>query len=576
MDGNSDKNAVDIYARSQLAPSGENANKPTSGEDPASQPASSEDDFVESSYYESSPTSDNSFHSVYDRRAIRGGWRSRLGQGPRRMLFRFDDAPEGQPAPSEDYTGEPFYRRPSPISDNLFRFGYDRWASRGLWNLSQESSAPKEDFVTEYFDDEPSEISDELFRINYVDECWPGMEWAPEEPSDESRDQVLETGWTEQVDNGFASKLFSHNAGLECRDPQIGSPEMCENCGSLTLGHFQSGSFWEIREVQVQKPCKLCKLLRQVLASRHLSQISLSRYGSTFKEMHSTSPVSGKFGYNRPQEPRVVSGHPVLSIRASPDAEGLPDDIQVGFPTWSGPASEPYFHLLREWIRTCDTEHENCRIKQEYLPTRLIDVGTFESEVLRLRLSTRNETERYIALSHRWGQPGDHKESCAYRCNIDSLGSLLEGIDFTKLPKTFQDAVTVARRLEIQFLWIDSLCIIQDDPLDWQREAQEMQSVYSSAYFTIAATAAKDSSSGFLTVEKTSQPTAVFHPALGLYFSQHIDDFKSYVEEAELNQRGWVLQERALSRRTLHFSSAQTFWECGQGIHCETLIKLSK
>jgi hypothetical protein len=60
------------------------------------------------------------------------------------------------------------------------------------------------------------------------------------------------------------------------------------------------------------------------------------------------------------------------------------------------------------------------------------------------------------------------------------------------------------------------------------------------------------------------------------YLCDAIDDFSGDVEQGELNKRGWVFQERALSRRTIYFAEKQTYWECGKGVRCETLKKTSK
>lgn len=160
-----------------------------------------------------------------------------------------------------------------------------------------------------------------------------------------------------------------------------------------------------------------------------------------------------------------------------------------------------------------------------------------------------------------------------------------DGIKDDALPKTFQDAITVTRKLGIQYLWIDSLCILQrtgrgDDrehKEDWERESLLMEKVFSSAYFTIAASCAQHRFDGFLKernqrdfVTMTAGDGAQFHVC------QVIDDFDHDVEQGELNKRGWVLQERALSRRTIHFTETQTYWECGKGIKCETFTKTEK
>ena len=87
----------------------------------------------------------------------------------------------------------------------------------------------------------------------------------------------------------------------------------------------------------------------------------------------------------------------------------------------------------------------------------------------------------YIALSHCWGK------APIVRTTKDTLSRRRQGIDTSLLPPAFQDAILIARRLEVRYLWIDSLCIIQDDELDWQTESAKMSTIYQNALLTISA-----------------------------------------------------------------------------------------
>jgi hypothetical protein len=142
------------------------------------------------------------------------------------------------------------------------------------------------------------------------------------------------------------------------------------------------------------------------------------------------------------------------------------------------------------------------------------------------------------------------------------------------MPKTYTDAILVARNLRIQYLWIDSFCIVQDDRDDWEAESQKMGYIYENAYINIAAAGALDGSIGFLGSRK-QDPVYVRVPAEGqegdhFYFTdQPNSDFDAYVSHAELNTRGWVLQERLLSRRTIHFAADMWYWECGHHVVSE-------
>lgn len=142
------------------------------------------------------------------------------------------------------------------------------------------------------------------------------------------------------------------------------------------------------------------------------------------------------------------------------------------------------------------------------------------------------------------------------------------GIPWESLPKSFQDAIAVCRVLDVSYLWIDSLCIIQDSTSDWHAQAREMESIYRGAYLTIAATGARDSTRGLFvdTEDRRIQGT------WGTLFSRklikhHLDEIDSTL--FPLLTRGWVYQERLLSPRVLHFGPHELFWECDRSISCE-------
>ncbi|KAL5365272.1 hypothetical protein BJX96DRAFT_8915 [Aspergillus floccosus] len=167
-------------------------------------------------------------------------------------------------------------------------------------------------------------------------------------------------------------------------------------------------------------------------------------------------------------------------------------------------------------------------------------------------------------------------------CNIDERR---RSVDVATLTRAFQDAVAVTRELGVRFLWIDSLCIIQphsgcshshecSQHEDWDRESRKMDGYFGSAYCTIAATFAGDSSASLFRTRPTEPAVCVRAPnsaGLPLYVCEDFDKFPRDVNQAVLNRRGWVLQERALSRRTIHFTSTQAYWECGAEFQSEAL-----
>lgn len=151
-------------------------------------------------------------------------------------------------------------------------------------------------------------------------------------------------------------------------------------------------------------------------------------------------------------------------------------DVQIGFPELPVAASETHLKILKEWIADCDHNHECYSEANTFIPTRLLDIRNKGSGNIQLLVNNQAHSRfrRYATLSHRWGSPQQHR-FCTYKSNIEELQ---QGIKISDLPRTFQDAVRVAYGLGLQYLWIDSLCIIQDDPLDWDTESKLMERVF--------------------------------------------------------------------------------------------------
>lgn len=306
--------------------------------------------------------------------------------------------------------------------------------------------------------------------------------------------------------------------------------------------------------------CQLCQILSRSLAACESPSIRLL----------------GAKAHLRIRHPYFSSG----VTRNEPFAKtaiprGLADVMDSG--------SRSHFVLIREWLRLCDdgacSEGGRCTkgIGDE-VPTRLLDVGDGENGTGKLRLVSTDQNFRgkhYIALSHCWGKLSA-SDTDGWVTNPENYHSrTTEGFEEERLPSTFRDAIRVTRELKKRYLWIDSLCIIQGDPNDWQVEAKKMASVFRNAYCTIAASSARDSKQGFL--KRPREPAECVRVPSSSYgdviISTFVDDFESDVEESLLSSRAWVLQERVLSRRTIHFTSRQTYWECGGGVRCETLTR---
>ena len=261
--------------------------------------------------------------------------------------------------------------------------------------------------------------------------------------------------------------------------------------------------------------------------------------------------------------------------------------IPLGFPVLPKSGDEIHFKLIRAWLQDCDDNHYLCRRNPKSStkpPTRVIDVRVDKGKdpgYVRLNLDPHKQGD-YIALSHCWGKMAPEKRD-KISLSKGNLHSREEGFAMKDLPQTFQDAIEVTRMLDKPYLWIDAICIIQKDKDDWERESKLMETVFENAYCTIAAVSTDDDSEeGFLRPiaqqPTTQQPCVKVHTSSHgpVYVCEDIDRFDDDVENSLLNQRAWVLQERALARRTIHFPAGQTYWECGGGIRCETLTRMNK
>jgi len=247
-------------------------------------------------------------------------------------------------------------------------------------------------------------------------------------------------------------------------------------------------------------------------------------------------------------------------------------------PTSGNTASRESFELASSWSETCINTHEQCqegrRKKQRpilpTLPTRILDV----SEPLIRLVSGKGRRDNWASLSHCWGT--DTKPISTTTSNITSHEA---GIPFHNFPKTFQEAITFTRHLRLKYLWIDSLCIIQNDLHDWNHESLSMATIYAHAYISLAATAARSSTSGLFSSSLLQSPflhITTPHAPIQLRATQrilHMQKEYHYLtidpSNFPLLSRAWAFQERLLSPRVLHFTAHELAFECKQERHCE-------
>jgi hypothetical protein len=236
------------------------------------------------------------------------------------------------------------------------------------------------------------------------------------------------------------------------------------------------------------------------------------------------------------------------------------------------------FDLAKFWIHCCEATHTGCRERREqqslqstsldslFTPTRWVHVQGAGNELSLVQLTATAELDgqpQCLTLSHCWGGAD------IIRLTQHTHASYKIAIPKDQLPTTFQDALLITMKLGYEYIWIDSLCIIQDSKEDWSREAAVMGDIYWNSTCTIAAVAARDSHEGcfqernalsFLPCQLVPESEGV----AGIY----VQSGRNHREP--LHSRAWVLQERCLSTRTLSFGSNQISWDGIDGFASES------
>lgn len=215
--------------------------------------------------------------------------------------------------------------------------------------------------------------------------------------------------------------------------------------------------------------------------------------------------------------------------------------------------SELTSRRIQTHLHTCLETHPNCGTKEPpILPRRALDINE-----MRLHVSLPHERAHYTALSYCWGGPQPFKTT------TETYPAFLKEISLKAMPKTLRDAVKVTRQLGFRYLWIDALCIIQDDEIDVASEIDTMMAIYKNATVVIVAEASSSVQQGFL--EQKLPDSAIKLPV-----NDEDSNVRGYIwlvdddprKEVALSTRAWVFQEFLLARRLLIYTRHGVIWSC--------------
>ncbi|KAH7314362.1 heterokaryon incompatibility protein-domain-containing protein [Rhexocercosporidium sp. MPI-PUGE-AT-0058] len=242
--------------------------------------------------------------------------------------------------------------------------------------------------------------------------------------------------------------------------------------------------------------------------------------------------------------------------RGSNTAEALKIDVQL--------------QRVKANLRNCAKNHKLCKSDTSPIPARrVLDLSSSSTGIVRL-IEASGIVKPYVALSHCWGPSSRHPLMTTHA----TLDEHTTGIALSSLPQSFRDAIRVCTWIDIQYIWIDCLCIVQDDGDDWLAEAEKMAEIYSKSYLTIAASRAQNSHDGFLfdfpddiihykvTVEN---PWDLYSQPEAFQASFRIDHETSERKSTPLNKRAWCLQEWYLPVRMAEFHLHDVKFLCEEG-----------
>lgn len=346
--------------------------------------------------------------------------------------------------------------------------------------------------------------------------------------------------------------MFEHRARFGPSERQSSSlkgryPKICL---SLHFGGYEESDEWDILEDErhiEDTPKDLVfshPLGTDEICIRNPQVIARSSWGADEAKTPNSNPQADAF-------------------EAAPDPKS--GNISTG--------SDESLTLARRWIDHCAKTHENCEKRSSStrrVPRRLLDVTRVVDKangVVQLvnsteRISDGSEMVQYVTLSHRWNP--------SYNCftltsNIHEHET--KGIEMTRLPKTFAEACVTVKKLGLTYLWIDSLCIIQDSDADKALEIPNMADYYQNAELNISAST--QSIAGLWT-DRDGETTKPFTVIASLDLpegrKQVVLELAPVLraDKSHLDYRGWILQERIFPRRTLFFDPYWISFECSQ------------
>jgi hypothetical protein len=369
---------------------------------------------------------------------------------------------------------------------------------------------------------------------------------------------------------------------------------LCDTCRGVDLHSLFTWNrvepTWELATVLAQLKCDFCRLLKSLAVEDHglleirafaekgvmvrLERCSLWEYkyrggvvGRRITILSPSIPATTPIHNSSASYPIHISqkGRTDSSFSRHEDPEGVSCILPLGQgnPTFglSPRTTAVDVELVKNWLRTCNHSHGNeCWSPKAF--TDVVDAPRYIIDLKRncITKNPGNPDLRYLALSYVWGKVKQPVLTTENLVSWQKKGALLK----LKLPQTIRDAMVLTCDIGERYLWVDSLCIVQDAPQELLSQIKQMHVVYRQAYVTIIAASGSDSDSGLCGVRNSpairtpQEVTSIGSMQLStLHVKPHGELRKSV-----WNSRGWTFQEEICSSRRLVFTTSMVTFNC--------------
>ncbi|KAI0407329.1 heterokaryon incompatibility protein-domain-containing protein [Xylaria palmicola] len=337
------------------------------------------------------------------------------------------------------------------------------------------------------------------------------------------------------------------------------SCSLCDQIGVNLDLRVQSHILGQLGELKQRDGADQCELLQQYASVTKAGldtnvELRLARYRNRKDDVRALIAREGWADEDDEEQNQEVQSFHVYAPANDPSIKALPIEppgLDIG--------SERAFEKARQWLKACCSKHSACpSSKRSPLPTRVIDVS---GEKIRL-VDTRAEglkKDKYVTLSYCWGGPQPITTTKA------TLEQHLQVLPAAKFPQTIKDAITVTRALKVKYIWVDAICIVQDDPEDKVVEISRMTDIYNLSHVTISASTASTCTDGFLQTRKLEKTPIRLRAEFSRNKKGSVLLVTDPASDEPIHKRGWTMQEHLLAPRLLMFGSLCMEFRCLSG-----------